>query len=362
MRSPLRIATVYKRDLFRNFAPAKMSTIRWLRMSEGLAALGHRVDMIMNGNGLGHATKPNLRSVPFADVDWNSYDVVKTLFHSGFESLHEEGGGNHPFIISKLGSVVGNHDDTAGVYFFNHEREHLYRIQEQIRERSRYVTLLTTASRRLWEDTFGSTDNLLHVPTGVDREVPAANDNPYARFSEPIAIYAGNIYGETQPEINMLWQDRLNRLGTLLRQKGIRLCFIGTGLVDRLDRTAVTVMSEVDNREVWDYKRFASVGLVLAQGQTQHNESSKLYYYLRAGLPVVSEAPVPNNFLIHATGMGHVAEYDDDRTLVDMVESAVHREWPRREGIEYVVTHHSWDKRVATYDEVIRARLAVETG
>lgn len=359
---PVRIATVYKRDDFSRFAPAKMSTIRWLRMSEGLAALGHRVDMIMNGNGLGSAATPNLRSVAFADVDWNTYDVIKTLFHSGFESLSEEGGSNHPFIISKLGSVVGNDDDTDGVYFFNHEREHLYRIQEQISERSRYVTLLTTASRRLWEALFGSTDNLLHVPTGVDREVPAANDNPYAPFCEPIVVYAGNIYGETQPEMNMLWQVRLNRLGRLMRKKGIRLCFVGTGSVDRLDRTAVTVMNEVDHRKVWAYKRFANVGLVLAQGQTQHNESSKLYYYLRAGTPVVSEAPVPNNFLIQATGMGHVADYDDDHTLVDMVESAIQREWPRREGIEYVVTHHSWDQRVATYDEVIRAGLAVETG
>lgn len=358
----LRIATVYKRDVFSRFAPAKMSTIRWLRMSEGLAALGHRVDMIMNGNGLGHAANPNLRSVPFAHVDWNRYDVIKTLFHSGFESLCEEGGGSHPFIISKLGSVVGSHDDTDGVYFFNHEREHLYKIQERIRERSRYVTLLTAASRRLWENLFGSTDNLLHVPTGVDREIPAAHDNPYKRFSEPIVVYAGNIYGETQPEMNKVWQDRLNGVGSLLRQRGIRLCFVGTGRVDRLDPAAVTVMPEVDNREVWDYQHFANVGLVLAQGQTQHNESSKLYYYLRAGLPVVSEAPVPNNFLIHTTGMGYVADYGDDRILVDMVESAIHREWPRREGIQYVVKNHSWDQRVETYDEVIRAGLAVETG
>jgi hypothetical protein len=357
---PLRIATVYKRDVFSRFTPAKMSTIRWLRMSEGLAASGHRVDMIMNGNGPAHAN-PNLRSVPFAEVDWNDYDVIKTLFHSGFESLWEEGGASHPFIISKLGSVVGNHDDTDGVYFFKREREQLYAIQERIHECSRYVTLLTKASRRLWVELFGRTDNLLHVPTGVDRELPASRENPYRNFSEPIAVYAGNIYGETQPEMNVVWQDRLNQLGTLLRGKGIRLCFIGTGRTDRLDRSAVTVMREVDNTDFWDYQRFANVGLVLAQGETQHNESSKLYYYLRTGLPVVSEAPVPNNFLIERTGMGFVAEYGDCRMLVDMVESAIDREWPRREGIRYVVENHSWAHRVETYDAVIRSGLAVET-
>lgn len=357
---PLRIATVYKRDVFPRFAPVKMSTIRWLRMSEGLAASGHRVDMIMNGSGLSHAN-PNLRSVPYTDVDWNSYDVIKTLFHSGFQSLWEEGGGDHPFIISKLGSVVGNHD-TDGVYFFNREREQLYAIQERIHRHSRYVTLLTEASRRLWVDLFGRTDNLLHVPTGVDREVPAARENPYKSFGEPIALYAGNIYGETQPEMNILWQDRLNRIATLLRRKRIRLCFVGSGRTDRLDPDVVTIMPEVDNLEFWDYQHFANVGLVLAQGQTQHNESSKLYYYLRAGLPVVSEAPVPNNSLIHETGMGHVVDYADDTMLVDMVESAIDREWPRQEAIDYIVNNHSWNRRVEAYGDVLRAGLTVETG
>jgi hypothetical protein len=161
--------------------------------------------------------------------------------------------------------------------------------------------------------------------------------------------------------MNIVWQDRLNRVGSLLRRKGIRLCFIGSGSTDRLDRASVTVMREVHNTEFWDYQRFANVGLVLAQGQMQHNESSKLYYYLRTGLPVVSEAPVPNNFLIDSTGMGYVADYGDDRMLADLVESAIHREWPRRQGIQYVVTHHSWQQRVETYDEVIRAGLALET-
>lgn len=359
MNSPLRIATVYKRDLFERFSPAKMSTIRWLRISECLAARGHQVDMIMNGAGLGSRTTPNLRSIPFKSVDWRGYDIVKTLFHAGFESLMAEGGGNHPFIISKLGSVVGDRDDTDGVYFFNGEREQLYAIQEQIRQRSRYVTLLTTASRHLWERLFGRDDKLLHVPTGVDQEVPAARRNPYQQFPEPIAVYIGNIYGITQRDVNERWQQRLNRIGTLLRQRGIRLCFLGTGHLDQLDPAAVTVLGEVDNAEIWDYQHFAQVGLVLAQGPIQHNESSKMYYYLRTGLPVVSESSVPNNFLIKTTGMGYVADYGDEQMLAEMVESAIHRAWPKQEGIGYVVQNHSWDRRVETYQQVIRNGVGV---
>jgi hypothetical protein len=357
---PLRIATVYKRDPFAPFTPAKMSTIRWLRMSEGLAAAGHRVDMIMNGGGIAHSN-PSLRSVPFADAKWDQYDVIKTLFHSGFQSLWEEGGGHHPFIISKLGSVVGSHDHTAGVYFFKREREELFEIQGRIHQHSRYVTLLTAASRRLWNELYGASENLLHVPTGVDRDVPPPHRNPYHRITAPVAIYAGNIYGETQPEMNLVWQERLNRLGLALKKKGIRLCFIGTGCTDRIDRGAVTVMDHVDNSKYWDYQHFAGVGLVLAQGAVQHNESSKLYYYLRTALPVVSETPIPNNFLIDSSEMGHIADYGDDAMIAEMAEDAIAREWPRADAMQYLVKHHSWDQRVAIYDEVIRDRPALKT-
>ena len=360
MRSKIRIATVYKRELSNGFAPTKMSTIRWLRISECLAARGYRVDMVMNGPGFALSRNPNLRRVPFSRVDWKRYDLIKTLFHSGFEVVWEDGGRDHPFIISKLGSVVGDRDETDGVYFFKRERERLYSIQERIRHTSRYVTLLSAPSRTLWEKQFDSTDNLLLVPTGVDREVPEPRRNPYKRFSERIVVYIGNIYEETQREVNELWQTRLNNVGAKLRRRGMRLCFIGTGRVDRIDAKAVTLLGAVPNSQIWDYQYFADVGLVLAQGKTQHNESSKLYYYLRTGLPVVSEAPVPNNFLVEATGMGFVADYGDDEMMVDMIEAALRRDWHREDGIRYMVENHTWDKRVDTYDVLIRRELGLE--
>jgi hypothetical protein len=72
---------------------------------------------------------PNLRYVPYCCVDWSQYDIIKTLFHKGFESLCSEEQDNHPFIISKLGSVFGNHDDTEGVHFSNGERADLLKPQ-----------------------------------------------------------------------------------------------------------------------------------------------------------------------------------------------------------------------------------------
>jgi hypothetical protein len=297
--------------------------------------------------------------VSFSDVVWDRYDVIKTLFHSGFDAVWEAGGGDHPFIISKLGSVVGK-GDTEGVFFFEEERERLCAIQERIRSASRYVTVLTPPSRRLWEEQFGGRENLLLVPTGVDRHLPPPRRSPYRRFRERIAIYLGNIYGETQREMNRLWQARLNELGRALRRKGIRLCFAGTGSVDRIDARAVTLLGTVHNDDVWDYQRFADVGIVLAQGALQHNESSKLYYYLRTGLPVISEAPVPNNFLLEETGMGFVADHADHGMFADMAEQALHHPWPRNDAVHYMIAHHTWDRRVTAYDEILRREIAIE--
>jgi hypothetical protein len=354
MKKYIRIATVYKRDCFENFMPCKMDTIRWLRISESLANIGYKVDMIINTSRTSFEKNPNLRLIPFSDVDWNQYDIIKTLFHMGFESLHYAGGDNHPFIISKLGSVVGGSDNTEGVHFLNEERESLYETQKQISQKSKYITVLTEPSKLLWEREFGQNNTILMVPTGVDREIPPPCNNPYKEFSEKIVVYIGNIYQDTQKEINLLWQNRLNILGSLLKKKGIRLCFIGVGNVDKLDQNVVTYLGAVENDRIWDYQYFADVGIILAQGKVQHNESSKIYYYLRTGLPEVSEAPIPNNYLIKEADLGFVADYADNQMMAEMIEAAIYKKWQKEEAIRYILKNHTWDKRVQIYDTLIR--------
>src|ERR1700733_9790494 len=122
---PLRIACVYKRSFGRELRLVSMSGLRFNRMGEALARQGHDVDLVTNRFDQPINRASHLREVPFRSVRWESYDVVKTFFHSGMEALIAEGGGDHPFIISKLGSVVGR-TDTEGVYFFGEVREKLF--------------------------------------------------------------------------------------------------------------------------------------------------------------------------------------------------------------------------------------------
>jgi hypothetical protein len=356
MRGQIRIATVYSKKClpFTN-----MATIRWLKISEALADLGFQVDMIFN-TGHGIVRKgPNLRLVPYAQTNWEEYDVIKTLFNTGFENLLRFGGGDHPFIISKLGSVVGHDDNTEGVYFSGKIREELFEIQKMITEKSRYVTVLTQPSRDLWIETFGRKHHLLLVPGATETHIPEPHINPYSCFQEPIAAYIGHIYDGSQPELNRLWKQRLNRLGGLLRKKGIRLCLIGTGNAEGLDEKNVTYLGAVEYDRIWDYHYFANAAIVLGQGRVQHNESSKIYYYLRTGLPVVSESSIPNNYLIVDADLGFIANYSDDHQMTEMVEAAIYNKWDREHAIRYILENHTWTRRGRIYGEVIKADLGV---
>ena len=162
-----RIVTVYlgSRRLPRM---VDMSMIRWWRMSAAMAGLGHDVDIATNewrwflGRRPRHIG-PKLRMVPLTGIDWGRYDVVKTLFHLGFRTLCQHGGRDHPYVISKLGSVVAA-ENRDGILFQGDIRRRLFATQEEIASKSRYVTVLSPQAGELWKEMFGQTGNVLLVP------------------------------------------------------------------------------------------------------------------------------------------------------------------------------------------------------
>jgi glycosyltransferase involved in cell wall biosynthesis len=349
----LRIASVYRHQSLGDTPEFDAAIIWWKRISEGLAARGHSVDLVAGSEGEPRQLAPRLRTIPFPAADWADYDVILTFFDRGFDNLAQAGGLRHPCIISSLGSVVGSSDDTPGVYFFGDRRKWLHEVQQRIAEHSRFVNVLTEPSRELWIRTHGRAGDVVVIPQGVDRNVPEPRQTPYHAYPEKIAVYIGTIYNQSQKEMNLLWQQRLNHLGKALRRREIRLCLIGLGDTDLLDRDAVTYLGPVDNKLIWDYHYFASAGVILAHGLAQHNESTKLYYYLRAGLPVVSEAPVPNNYVLEEAQLGLLAPFGDEERLAELVAEACTSTWQRDRARSYMVRHHSWDLRVARYEELI---------
>jgi hypothetical protein len=343
----------------------EMSYIRWVKISEALARRGHEVHFATNaiewwpfGRRERVALRDGVRRVPLDRIRWADYDVVKTLFHDGFTTIANRGGADHSFIIAKLGSVVGPHD-MPGIYFHGRMRERLYAAQRAIAASARYVTVLSRQAGELWTACHGRSGDLLLVPGAVDAEIAAAGADPYPADGRPRVLFAGNIYRlQDQPEANRVLSAKLNALGTHLAKRGARLYFLGTGNTSALDRTVVTHLGHASYDASWDFMRFAAVGVVVAAGPFMHNnESTKIYHYLRAGLPVVSEAGFPNDHVVTESGLGDVVPNGDMVLMAERVDAAIQRDWDRHAGVAYVLANHTWDCRAAVYDRVIRAAI-----
>jgi len=351
---PLRIACVLGSRRQAGDVVGAMHLIRFIRMSEALSRRGHEVDVVLNGSIADLLSPGGPGERQPGEVRWSDYDVVQTFFHSGFAALAHWGGAAHPFIVGELGSVVGDTDAEDGVYFFDEVRDGLWKLQRRIAARCRIVSLMSDPNIALWRRMHGDAVPRLFVPCGVDADVPGRGSNPYAAsgIPQPVALFAGNIYTrQKQSQVNLFWQERLNALGRALATHGVRLVAMGTGDTDRLDAAVVTHVGVVDFRQIWQWQWHASVGIVLAQGPVQDNESSKIYYYLRTGLPVACESPIPNAPLVDETGHGAVVAYDgvDVTALAESSAQLARRPPAGNAVVTRMIQEHSWDVRAAVY-------------
>lgn len=358
-----RIVTVYTRER-RGARMTDMAGIRWRKISEALARRGHRVDMATGEFRRRLRKRPipvteRLRRVPLSWVEWGRYDAVKTLFHRGFRTLERYGGADHPFVVSKLGSVVGP-TDREGIYFYGERRATMFETQRRIAAAARYVTVLTEPARRLWHDCFGDSPPTLLVPGAVDREIPPPGPDPFPTGPRPRCLFAGNFYTgdprHSQPEAGATIAEKLNRLGALLAGRGARLYVLGPGEARRLDPRRVTYLGVVPYEASWDYLRHADVGILVSAGPFMHNnESTKIYHYLRAGLPIAAERGFPNDSVVREAGLGFQVGSGDLETLAERALEAAAASWDRAAAVRYVLERHTWDHRADVYDRILRA-------
>lgn len=339
-----------------------MGAIRWYRMSAELAGLGHDVELL-HGRYKWYPVQPvrelapGFREVPLGRANPRDYDVVLTLFHRGFETAERFGFGDHPFIISKLGSVVADRD-RPGIYFYGELRANLFETQRRIAGRSRFVALLSDPAVALWRELHGSTPETLLVPGAADADIPAKGADPFPADDRARVVFAGNFYSldaRSQPEAHRVLVRKLNTLGSRLRRDGVGLYVVGPGRAESLSDD-VTYLGVAPYEESWQYLHWADLGLVVSAGAFMHNnESTKIYHYLRAGLPVVSESGFPNDHLIEESGCGSLVGPGEPDALHRAVVAALETRWDRSSASDFIVRRHTWTRRAEIYDGVIRA-------
>lgn len=347
------------------WVPTDMSYIRWFKISQALAQHGHEVDIALPDGTAHWPIDPVLLGdeqvgrVPLSGVRWSGYDVVKTLFNRGIDTLSHFGGDKHPFIISKLGSMVGP-EDRPGIHFYGDVRKEMFAAQCKINSRARYVALLSQSAADLWVECHGSRTDVLLVPGGVDAIIPSAGGDPFPDDGRGRCLFAGHIYtAQSQPEANAVLCTKLNELGRLLNTNGLGMFMMGSGDTSALDRNHVTYLGAVPYTQTWRYLLHADVGIVVSAGAFMHNnESSKIYHYLRAGLPIVAESGFPNVHLVGEAGLGYVCPNGDLPHMAQQIARAAKRDWDIDRAVRFALDGHTWFQRAQVYDEVISAECA----
>ena len=72
-----------------------------------------------------------------------------------------------------------------------------------------------------------------------------------------------------------------------------------------------------------------------------NNESTKIYHYPRAGLPVVSESGFPNDNVVRESGLGFIVPAGDMDQLAKKVCEAANWPWDRDLAIRYIMANHT---------------------
>ena len=85
-----------------------------------------------------------------------------------------------------------------------------------------------------------------------------------------------------------------------------------------------------------------------------NNESTKIYHYIRAGLPVVSESGFPNDDVVRESKLGFVTENGNMELMAQNIIKAATTDWNKDYAKEYIIKNHTWDKRVEVYDKLLK--------
>ena len=236
----------------------------------------------------------------------------------------------------------------------------MLRQQEKIRDLAAIVAFNDEVNAQRWRDRYGDKQQVLIVPTGCPETLPEEGSNPFPQ-DKRIVLFMGSLTAHRFP-------GALNGLARRLRAASpdIEVHFLGknslqhyAGESEPLDPSLLTIHEPVDEEKTWDYVRNAHVGIGLAPSEHSfESELSKIYYYLRGGLPVVTESSVPNTSVIRETGHGGVATYGDLDDLAHTTIAAMKRA-PRDEAVmQHMIDKHSWRARAEVYDAALKARWA----
>lgn len=274
------------------------------------------------------------------------YDVVKTSYHDSIMLVEDFAGPIVSRIVRVVDERLPKRDEQV--------REKLLHCQSLIRSRSAALVLNNEENRKRWHEMYGDALPTRIIPTGCPAVLPDAGGNPYPPGPPPI-LFLGSLAAPRMVHMLNAVARQLRGSATVHLVGRNKARMYGGDRDCMLDQLIVDHGEKVED-EVWPYIMHAAVGLALATGiDPFDNDVSKIFNYLRGGLPVVSEHPIVNNWLVEQTGMGRVFGHGMITELVASVHSLL--DCPpelktRMAAMRFMAEHHSWDRRVESYMEL----------
>jgi glycosyltransferase involved in cell wall biosynthesis len=274
------------------------------------------------------------------------YDVVKTCYHFSIKLIGDYSGP----VVSRIVRVVDSHFPVRDAY----HREEILQCQDLIHRRASALVMNNRENEERWRHFYGASPAITMIPTGCSEDIPPVHSNPY-RSDEKVMLFLGSV---ATPRMVWLLNEAARGLWdrcTVHIVGTSKTKIYGGGESDRLCPEIVQ-HGEIHEEKIWDYIRYASVGLALAAGPDAFdNDLSKIYSYLRGGLPVLSEERVVNNSLILESGLGTTFSFGDPEALILKAKELLkHPPIHNREAtMAWMAKEHSWDKRVVILKDLL---------
>lgn len=341
----MRVGLIFHKDPLR--APTGIDLVRLRAIALGLEARGVKTDIIAPVSNV-VCLQGTVMVKPLEILERPSdYSVIKTCYHPSIKLL---GGYDGP-VVSRIVRVVDEKIPERDTLF----REDLLECQVLIRQRAQVVILNNIANLERWHLLYGEKQHVEIVPTGCPRDIPRHTERPYHGV-KPVLLFLGSLAAPRMVRT-------LNVLAEML-QDCCDIHVIGsnkTGLYGSRGYLSLSSLvhdhGEMPESYTWPYVEHASIGLALATGpHVFDNDLSKMFTYLRGGLPVLSEDTVLTNYLITETGYGRVVPYDDIHAMASAARHMFAKPigLSRRAVMKFMIENHSWDTRVETLLAVIQ--------
>lgn len=343
-----KIAIVYTKDPLQPCVG--MDMIRWHEISIAMAKRGFSVDMVTALDMPPKYIHENIRVVSTNEADWESYATIKSCYQRTIKYIPE-----HKFIISRLARVVSKEAVSRDAL----HADDLIECQKIIQKRSKVIIVNDEVNAKRWTDYHGNNQKIYIIPTGCHSQITGTEDA--VNFGSKQAIFTGALS-------NNKIVDALNTIGKGLKRHGWNLKIIGSNKTKyycsqkhSINTSLCSYLEPIPVEETWQHLQNASVGIAIAPGShIFENETSKIYYYLRAGLPIVCEERIPNSDLILELNWGWVFKYEDYKDAVDKIICASelkNNDAKKRSVISHMIDKHSWDKRAEILDNIIDSNM-----